>query len=71
MYEIIREIGGDLIENVEEIMEYKDPKTQKVSKAYRICFRSLERTLENSEITKYQMKIRDVVGSELKSVKLR
>jgi phenylalanyl-tRNA synthetase beta subunit len=39
-------------------MTYNDPKTKRISKAYRITFRSLERTLENLEITDYQMKIR-------------
>ena len=59
LFELIREVGGDLVETVEDIMTYEDPKTKRVSKAYRICFRSLERTLENAEITAYQMKIRD------------
>jgi phenylalanyl-tRNA synthetase beta subunit len=40
-------------------MTYKDPKSGKTSKGYRILFRSLERTLENKEITEYQMRIRD------------
>ena len=52
-------------------MTYKDPKTERISKAYRICFRSLQRTLENTEITKYQMKIREVIADQLKSVQLR
>ena len=41
LYEIIREVGGDLIETVEDTMTYKDPKTQRTAKGYRICFRSL------------------------------
>lgn len=52
-------------------MTYTDPKTGRVAKGYRICFRSLERTLENNEITKYQMKIREDVSSKLKNVQLR
>ena len=48
LYEIIREVGGDLIETVEETMTYNDPKTSRTAKGYRICFRSLERTLENA-----------------------
>lgn len=45
LFEIIREIGGDLIETVEDTMTYEDPKTKRVAKGYRICFRSLDRTL--------------------------
>ena len=71
LFEIMREVGGDLIENVEEIMEYKDPKTGRVSKAYRILFRSLERTLENAEITEFQMAIRGRIQQQLKTVTLR
>jgi phenylalanyl-tRNA synthetase alpha chain len=71
LFEIIRDVGGDLIENVEEIMTYEDKKTGRIAKAYRICFRSLERTLENAEITKYQMKIREEISAKLKQVELR
>jgi len=41
LFEIIREIGGDLIETVEQIDEFVDNKKNRVSKAYRISFRSL------------------------------
>lgn len=58
LFQLIREIGGDLIETVEETMTYKDAKSGRTAKGYRISFRSLERTLENAEITKYQMRIR-------------
>lgn len=47
LFEIIREIGGDLIEAVEQIDEFVDAKRNRTSKAYRISFRSLERTLTN------------------------
>lgn len=47
LFGIIREVGGDLIESVEEIDHYHDRKNNRTSKAYKICFRSLERTLTN------------------------
>lgn len=47
LFEIIREKGGDLIESVDEVDTYVDKKNNRTSKAYRICFRSLERTLTN------------------------
>jgi phenylalanyl-tRNA synthetase alpha chain len=71
LFEIIRSVGGDLIENVEETMTYNDPKSGRTSKGYRISFRSLERTLENNEITDYQMQIRSDIAKHLKGVTLR
>ena len=71
LFEIIREVGADLVENVEDIMTYKDEKSGRVAKGYRISFRSLERTLENRQITEYQMKIREEVRNKMKNVELR
>ncbi len=45
LFELIREIGGDLVETVEETMTYDDKKSGRTAKGYRISFRSLERTL--------------------------
>ena len=50
--ELIRNVGGDLIEKVEMFDKYKDPKKKRTSLAYRITYRSLERTLTNSEVKK-------------------
>ena len=47
LFGIIREVGGDLIESVEEVDSFEDKKNNRISKAYRICFKSLERTLIN------------------------
>lgn len=68
LYGIIREIGGDLIESVDEIDTYHDKKSNRVSKTYQICFRSLERTLTNDEIVKYQFGIRDTIKDALPNV---
>lgn len=68
LFEIIREIGGDLIESVQQIDEFVDAKKNRTSKTYRISFRSLERTLTNEEITKIQFEIRDEITKKLKSV---
>ena len=50
LFEVVRNIGGDLIEKVECRDTYVDKKKEKTSKCYRIHFRSLERTLQNSEV---------------------
>ncbi len=48
--EVIRTLGGDLIEKVEIFDKYKDVKRKRTSLAYRITYRSLERTLTNKEV---------------------
>jgi len=45
LMEIIRNVAGDLVENVECIDVYENKKLQKTSKCFRISYRSLERTL--------------------------
>ncbi len=56
--EIVRENGGDLIENVSLIDEFAHPKTGKQSKCYRIVFQSNDRTLTNTEINEIQENIK-------------
>ena len=62
--EIVREKGGDLIENVSIIESFEHPKTKKTSKLYRIVYRSNDRTLTNDEINEIQNNVRANVISE-------
>ena len=50
LMELIRGLGGDLIEKVDMFDRYNDVKRKRTSLAYRITYRSLERTLTNSEV---------------------
>jgi phenylalanyl-tRNA synthetase alpha chain len=43
LYEIIRDVAGDLIEDVSQIDDFTHPKTQRKSKCYRINYRSMDR----------------------------
>ncbi|KAJ5089756.1 hypothetical protein N7532_008440 [Penicillium argentinense] len=68
--EIVRGIGGDLVEDVSLIDEFTHPRTQRKSMCYRINYRSLERTLTNEEANYMHDKVRqqlvDDFGVELR-----
>jgi phenylalanyl-tRNA synthetase alpha chain len=63
-YALVRDIAGDLVENVELVDEFTHPKTNRQSHCYRIIYRSMDRSLLNSEVNDLQEKVRqDVVGT--------
>jgi len=50
LYDLVRTIGGDLIEQVVLIDEFYHEKKQRHSQTYRIIYRSMDRTLTKNEI---------------------
>ncbi len=64
MCDIVRNIGGDLIEDLSLMDEFQ--KNGRVSKCYRIVYRSNERTLTNEEINIIQNNIREEVQNKFK-----
>ncbi|GMH34143.1 hypothetical protein BSKO_01977 [Bryopsis sp. KO-2023] len=68
--ELVRDVAGDLCEEVKLIDEFTHPKTERTSHCYRITFRSMERSLTDEEINELQFQIRDRVASEFQ-VELR
>ncbi|OJJ47179.1 hypothetical protein ASPZODRAFT_132139 [Penicilliopsis zonata CBS 506.65] len=68
--EIVRGIGGDLVEDVRLIDEFTHPKTRRQSMCYRINYRSLERTLTNEETNDLHEKVRAKLVGQL-GVELR
>lgn len=59
-FDLIRDIGGDLVEQVELLDKYQDEKKfgkGKVSYTYRVVYRSLERTLKIEEVEPLQVKL--------------
>jgi len=57
--EIVRELGGDIIEDISKIDEFTNKKTNKTSHCYRIVYRSNDRSLTNEEVDEIQTKIRN------------
>ncbi|KAI9170996.1 phenylalanyl-tRNA synthetase alpha subunit (PodG) [Paramyrothecium foliicola] len=68
--ELVRNVAGDMVEDVRLIDEFTHPKTGRKSMAYRIIYRSLERTLTNEETNKLHEDVREALVKEL-GVELR
>ena len=66
--EIVRELGSDLVESVSVIDRFQ--KQDKVSLAYRIIYRSNNRTLLNEEINQIQENIRNQISNRF-NIELR
>ncbi|KAG0646084.1 Phenylalanyl-tRNA synthetase [Hyphodiscus hymeniophilus] len=68
--EIVRDIGGDVVEDVIKVDEFTHPKTGRKSFCYRINYRSLERTLTNEEANEFHERVREALVEKL-GVELR
>ncbi|KAK6535377.1 Phenylalanyl-trna synthetase [Orbilia ellipsospora] len=68
--ELVRGVGGDLVEDVKLIDEFTHPKSGRKSMCYRINYRSLERTLTNEEVDGLQERVRSTLTDKL-GVELR
>lgn len=59
-FDLIRDIGGDLVEEVKLLDKYENEKKfgkDKISYTYRIIYRSMDRTLKTEEIEPLQAKV--------------
>lgn len=69
-YDLVRDHGGDIVEQVELIDEFKNPKNNRSSHCYRITYRSMNHTLTQSEVTQLHKTIEKKVVEEYQ-VKIR
>lgn len=63
--EIVRDVAGDLVENVSLIDDFTHPKTGKRSLCYRLNYRSMDRSLTNEEVNELQAHVQDRVVKEM------
>ncbi|MFZ2484583.1 MAG: hypothetical protein WAW81_01435 [Minisyncoccia bacterium] len=69
-FDLIRDIGGDLIEQVELLDKYENAEKfgeGKLSYTFRTTYRSLERTLTNEEVNALHAKIEEKTESDFKA----
>lgn len=69
-YDLVRSVGGNVVEQVVLVDEFKHPKTGKVSHCYRIIYRHMEKTLTQAEVNVVHKEIEKCVEEKL-SVMLR
>ncbi|EGI70575.1 Putative phenylalanyl-tRNA synthetase, mitochondrial [Acromyrmex echinatior] len=67
-YDIVREIGGDVIEQISLKDEFIHPKTKKTSHCYSIVYRHMERTLTQNSVNKIHEQIGKAVAAKLNVV---
>jgi phenylalanyl-tRNA synthetase alpha chain len=65
-FEIVRNVTGELVEDVKCIDTFVNSKINKTSKCFRILYRHMDRTVTNEEINDFQIKLRELVQNELK-----
>ncbi|KAK4054636.1 phenylalanyl-tRNA synthetase alpha subunit, mitochondrial [Microbotryomycetes sp. JL221] len=55
--EVVRDVAGDLIEDVQKIDEFVHPTTARTSVCYRLNYRSMDRSLSNEEINELHTQV--------------
>lgn len=70
-FDLIREVGGEMVENVELIDKYENAEkfgADKISYTYRVTYRHLEKTLTNEEVNTVHAKLEEKTEQEFGGV---
>jgi phenylalanyl-tRNA synthetase alpha chain len=70
VHELVRDVAGDLIEDVKQTDAFVHPRTQRSSNTFRLTFRHMDRSLTNVEIDERMALIRQRLTAQL-GVELR
>lgn len=68
--EIVRDVAGDLVEEVRLVDQFQHPTTKRKSLCYRVNYRSLERTLTNREVNGLHKEVGEMLVEKM-GVELR
>ncbi|KAF8894622.1 phenylalanyl-tRNA synthetase [Infundibulicybe gibba] len=55
--DLVRDVAGDLVEDVKKIDDFVHPKTNRQSLCFRIIYRSMDRSLSNEEVNEIQSQV--------------
>lgn len=66
--QVVREVAGDVIEEVVLLDDFRCKKTDRRSTCYRLVYRSMDKNLTNAEIDQLQEVVRQKLVTELKVV---
>lgn len=67
-YDIIRDVGGDIVEQVSLIDKFTHPKTKKTSLCFRIVYRHMEKTLTQAEVNLVHQAVANAIVAQYKVV---
>ncbi|CAM9442286.1 unnamed protein product, partial [Scytosiphon promiscuus] len=67
LFEVVRDIAGDLVEEIQLLDDFIHPRNGRRSRCFRITYRSMDRSLTNEEVDRLQAVVRGQITCRLKA----
>ncbi|CAM9136121.1 unnamed protein product, partial [Hapterophycus canaliculatus] len=67
LFEVVRDVAGDLVEEIQLLDDFIHPKNERRSRCFRITYRSMDRSLTNEEVDRLQAIVRGRITTLLKA----